>query len=131
MIIKDCNSSILKVFEIKKQIINVSLNWLNNYNINFTKQFNNIFNKILDNKIIIFFDSYKTVLSKFLIIFHFSKKISEFNSKRVIISMNINNYLQFNDIFNYIYIHDILIGIGNVIINKNFKHIINKYKKIK
>ena len=130
-IIKNCNSSNLKNFEIKKQIINLSLNWLNN-NKKFTKLFDNIFNKIIDYKIIIFFDSYKTILRNFLMIFHFSKRIRQYNGKRrIIISININKYLQFKNIFNYIYYHDIIIGIGRVIFNKNFKLIINKYKKNK
>ena len=66
---------------------------------------------------IIFFDSYKTILKNFLIIFHFSKKIRQYNGKRrIIIPININKYLQFENIFNF---------------NKNFKLIINKYKKNK
>ena len=91
---------------------------------------NNILNKISDNKVIIFFDSKNITLNQILMIKGFLKKLKQKNIKKIV-AININTNLKKDIIFNYIYNNDIIIGLDNIIFNKNFEMIIKKYSKNK
>ena len=130
-LIKLCNSTILKDIEIKNQIINIAFNFKNIYknDSKFSEIFNNILNRISDNKIIIFFDSKGITLNKILLIKNFFKKIIQIRKK--IVTININTNLKNDIIFNYIYNNDIIIGLDTIIFNKNFEMFIKKFEKNK
>ena len=131
-LIKLCNSTIFKDIENKKEIINISFKFKNIYNndTKFSEIFNNILSKISDNKIIIFFDSKNITLNKILMVKSFVKKFKQkIKKNKKIVTININTNLKNDIIFNYIYNNDIIIGLDNIIFNKNFEMIIKKYGK--
>ena len=131
IIINSCNISILKDNEIKKKIIDLSMYYLNifNRNIEMKNNANNIINKIFDNKIILFFNSNNKTFVDYLILSTIFNTLKENNNHRIIISIDVNNN---NNIVNYIYENDILLGIEEeIIFNVNFQEILNYYCKNK
>ena len=87
-------------------------------------------NKISENKIIIFNDSFDYLFDKYLIHISIYKFLAE-NYNRKIISVNMNNTEQFNDILTYIFPNDIIIGLDDTIFNSKFNKIINSYSNNK
>ena len=131
IMVNSCNISILKENEIKKKIIHLSIYFLKIFynNIEIKRNINYIINKISDNKIILFFNSYNKSLIDYLPISTIFKVLQK-NNRRKIISIDINNNK--NNIINYIYSNDILIGIEKEIIyNINYKKILEYYKNNK
>ena len=126
--IRRCNNLLIRDNEIKKKFIHISIHLFDLFsNNNFIiKSINYLVNKILENKIIIFNDSFDYLFDKYLI--HSSiYKFFEENYNKTIISVNINNTEQFNDILTYIFPNDIIIGLDDTIFNSNFNKIINSY----
>ena len=76
---------------------------------------NNIFNSPCNN-----------LFEKYLLQCSIYKLLSE-NYNQKIISVNMNNNGQINDILNFIYPHDIIIGLDDIIFNSRFNSIINSY----
>ena len=127
------NMEIGSPIEIKNRIYRLKkYNKINENNnndsyINYYKYY--IINKISDNKIILFFNSYNKSLIDYLPISTIFKVLQK-NNRRKIISIDINNNK--NNIINYIYSNDILIGIEKEIIyNINYKKILEYYKNNK
>ena len=130
-IINSCNISLLKDFEIKKKIIDLSVEFLNIFkNYEIKKNINFIINKIYDNKIILFYNSYNMTIFNCLSYLSIFKILKENNNKKII-SIDLNNITQINNIVKLIYYNDILVGFDNIITHKNFQLIINYYNKNK
>ena len=128
-IILICNASFLNNHnEIKKGITKILINNLNIYK---NKVYiNNILNIISDSKIILLINSYKKTFINYLdnlFLFKYFHK----NSNKRIISMDIINNNNINNIYKYIYSNDILIGMNNIIYDKNFKNISNLFSNNK
>ena len=109
------NNSIKNNNEIRNMLFHVSANFLSQYYYNETiyKEVNYAVNKISDNKIIIFNKFYSENIMNYLIhicIF----KFLQINFNKTIVSINLNNITQVNDIINYIYPNDLIIGIDNI-----------------
>ena len=126
--IRRCNNLLLRDIEIKKKFIHISIHLFELYiNNNFIiKSINYLVNKISENKIIIFNNSFDYVFDKYLIHISIYKFLAE-NYNKKIISVNMNNTEQFNDILTYIFPNDIIIGLDEIIFNSNFNKIINNY----
>ena len=130
-IVNSCNISILKDNEIKNKIIDISIYFLNifNRNIEMKNNANNIINKIFDNKIILFFNSNNKTFVDYLILSTIFNTLKENHNNRIVISIDVNNN---DNIVNYIYSNDILLGIEEeLIFNENFQKILNYYCKNK
>ena len=83
-----------------------------------------------NNKIVIFFSSEnKNIIDKLTYI-SISKYLQE-NNERKIIFVNINDNKKINTILNHIYNNDILLGLGNLMLQSNFKKIIKIFNKNK
>lgn len=128
-IILICNASFLNNHnEIKKGITKILINNLNIYK---NKVYiNNILNIISDSKIILLINSYKKTFINYLdnlFLFKYFQK----NSNKRIISMDIVNNNNINNIYKYIYSNDILIGMDNIIYDNNFKNISNLFSNNK
>ena len=130
--IRRCNNLLLRDIEIKKKFIHISIHLFELYiNNNFIiKSINYLVNKISENKIIIFNNSFDYVFDKYLIHISIYKFLAE-NYNKKIISVNMNNTEQFNDILTYIFPNDIIIGLDETIFNSNFNKIINNYSNNK
>ena len=130
--IRRCNNLILRDIEIKKKFIHISIHLFELYiNNNFIiKSIKYLVNKISENKIIIFNDSFDYLFDKYLIHISIYKFLAE-NYNRKIISVNMNNTEQFNDILTYIFPNDIIIGLDDTIFNSKFNKIINSYSNNK
>ena len=130
--IRRCNNLILRDIEIKKKFIHISIHLFELYiNNNFIiKSIKYLVNKISENKIIIFNDSFDYLFDKYLIHISIYKFLAE-NYNKKIISVNMNNTEQFNDILTYIFPNDIIIGLDETIFNSNFNKIINNYSNNK
>ena len=129
IIVNSCNISILKDNEIKKKLIDISIDFLNifNDNIEIKRNANNIINKINENKIILFFNSYNKTLIDYLTLSTIFNILKE-NNRRIIISIDVNNNNNFDNIINYIYSNDIILGIEEeIIFNENFQKILKNY----
>ena len=132
-IIKSCNSSIFKDKEIKKKIIDISIKFLNIFNNNkeILNYINNkILNKISDNKIIFFFNSFNKNIFDNLIYLIFYKFLQDYDYRKII-CIDINNIIQINSIINYIYSNDILFGLNDIMFHSNFLNVINNFNKNK
>ena len=130
--IRRCNNLILRDIEIKKKFIHISIHLFELYiNNNFIiKSIKYLVNKISENKIIIFNDFFDYLFDKYLIHISIYKFLAE-NYNRKIISVNMNNTEQFNDILTYIFPNDIIIGLDDTIFNSKFNKIINSYSNNK
>ena len=130
--IRRCNNLILRDIEIKKKFIHISIHlfelYINNNLI--IKSIKHLVNKISENKIIIFNDFFDYLFDKYLIHISIYKFLAE-NYNRKIISVNMNNTEQFNDILTYIFPNDIIIGLDDTIFNSKFNKIINSYSNNK
>ena len=118
------NSSILKVREIKNYLINLLLNFRDIYynRKDIINNINYILNCFSYNKMVIFFSSEnKNIIDKLTYI-SISKYLQE-NNERKIIFVNINDNKKINTILNHIYNNDILLGLGNLMFQSNFKKI--------
>ena len=83
-----------------------------------------------NNKIVIFFSSEnKNIIDKLTYI-SISKYLQE-NNERKIIFVNINDNKKINTILNHIYNNDVLLGLGNLMLQSNFKKIIKIFNKNK
>ena len=115
------NNSIKNNNEIRNILFHVSANFLSQYYYNKTiyKEVNYAVNKISDNKIIIFNKFYSENIMNYLIhicIF----KFFQINFNKTIVSINLNNITQVNDIINYIYPNDLIIGIDNIFFDEEY-----------
>ena len=115
------NNSIKNNNEIRNMLFHVSANFLNQYYYNKTiyKEVNYAVNKISDNKIIIFNKLYSENIMNYLIhicIF----KFLQINFNKTIVSINLNNITQVNDIINYIYPNDLIIVIDNIFFDEKY-----------
>ena len=124
---------IFKNNEIKKKLIRVSyfilkLYFQNKYNNNIFNLVNYCINKVSNNKIIIFFYSYKNNFEKNLRIIYLFNFLNECINKKIIF-INVNNKEKFNDILNFIYPNDILVGLDNIFLRGNFYKSIKYYSK--
>ena len=122
------NNSIINNNELKNILFHISVNFMNQYYYNETlyKEVNFAVNKISDNKIIIFNKFYSENIMNYLIhicIFKFLQ--NNFNKK--ILSINLDNKTNVNDIINYIYPNDLIIGIDDIFCDEVFKNITNLY----
>ena len=126
-IIKVCNISVLTNYEIKKKLIDTSIYFLNIFKKNDESlTINFLINKILDNKIIIFYNSNNTNLIDYLT--HLTIfQILQDNINKKIISVDGYNKTQVDDIVNYIYSNDILIGLDDIFFHDNFDNIFNNF----
>jgi glycosyltransferase involved in cell wall biosynthesis len=126
------NNSILKLNEIKNDLINISFNFLDIYynRKDIVNDINYILNCISYNKIIIFFSSENQNINDKLTYISINKYLQE-NNERKIIFVNINNDNQVNIISNYIYYNDIFLGLGSIMFQYNFLKIIKKFNKNK
>ena len=132
-IIKYCNSSILKDNLIRKNLIKISIKFLSIFknDKNISKNINNnIINKISDNKIIFFFNSFYKSLIDYINIFSIYCFLEK-NKDRKIISIDINDIIQVNNISKYIYSNDILLGLNNIAFHENFRKILKIFNKKK
>ena len=107
--------------EIRNMLFHISANFLNQYYYNETiyKEINYAVNKISDNKIIILNKFYSENIMNYLIhicIFKFLQN----NFNKTIISINLDNKTQVNDIFNYIYPNDLIIGINDIFFDEEY-----------
>ena len=107
--------------EIRNMLFHISANFLNQYYYNETvyKEINYAVNKISDNKIIILNKFYSDNIMNYLIhicIFKFLQN----NFNKTIVSINLDNKTQVNDIFNYIYPNDLIIGINDIFFDEEF-----------
>ena len=128
-IIFNCNASFLNdKHEIKKGITYISLELLYIFKNKaiMSKNINNILNIISSDKIIYFYNSFNKTLINYLNIFSIFKLLLE-NNNKIIISIDINNDTKFDNIFNYIYPSDILIGKDDIIFHKNFCKLTKHY----
>ena len=130
--IRRCNNILLRDIEIKNKFIHISIHLFEIYLKNnfIIKSINYLVNKISENKIIIFNNSFDYVFDKYLIHISIYKFLAE-NYNKKIISVNMNNTEQFNDILTYIFPNDIIIGLDETIFNSNFNKIINNYSNNK
>ena len=130
--IRRCNNLLLRDIEIKNKFIHISIHLFEIYLKNnfIIKSINYLVNKISENKIIIFNNSFDYVFDKYLIHISIYKFLAE-NYNKKIISVNMNNTEQFNDILTYIFPNDIIIGLDETIFNSNFNKIINNYSNNK
>lgn len=130
-IISICNASFLSnEKEIKKGISKISIDLLNTFKNEkqISKNIIYILNKISSNKIILLYHkNNQTSINYKLSLFKFLKE----NSNKIIIPIDINNNTQINNIINYIYLNDIIVGIVNIIYLKKFKMIINPFYNYK
>jgi glycosyltransferase involved in cell wall biosynthesis len=126
------NNSILKLNEIKNNLINISFNFLDIYynRKDVVNDINYILNCISYNKIIIFFSSENESINDKLTYISINKFLQE-NNERKIIFVDINNNEQVNIISNYIYYNDIFLGLGSIMLQYNFREIIKKFNKNK
>ena len=131
-IIKICNISILKDKEIKNRLNDISFRFLRIYNESkeIKNSINNIMNIYSDKKILFFYSTDEKTLFVYLSYLTIIKALQKFHFSRIII-IDINNYTQINNIKNYIYSNDIILGFDYLIYNKNFSKIINKYYRNK
>lgn len=83
-------------------------------------------NKISNNKIIIFNHPKNKAATEYFCVSSLFNYLKE-NSLKKIIYIDLRNKTQFDNIFNFIFPNDIIIGLDNTIFNKNFKKIINNY----
>ena len=128
-IISICNSSLLnKESQIRNGIIQILLEFLNIFKTKLInkRNINNILNKISNNKVILFINSYNKTLINYLDNISIFKCLQEKNDKKII-TIDINNNTNFDTIFNYIYSNDIFVGMDNIIYNKNFKNLSNHF----
>ena len=128
-IISICNSSLLnKESQIRNGIIQILLEFLNIFKTKLInkRNINNILNKISNNKVILFINSYNKTLINYLDNISIFKCLQEKNDKNII-TIDINNNTNFDTIFNYIYSNDIFVGMDNIIYNKNFKNLSNHF----
>ena len=124
-IINKYNTSILKDKEIKNSLIRIAIHLIkiSNFNIRIRKYINHNIIKISDKKIIIFFNSYTINIFDFYMYYSIFKIFKEINKK--ILFINLNNNKLFNEIMNYTYYNDILIGLDKLLFDEKFKSIIN------
>ena len=132
--INSINSSILKDNEIKKSLINLSIIFLKIFDKNNKKVLNNIINNIINTisnkKIILFFNSFNKNIIDYLLHFSVNKYLKDIYIRKII-SVDINDINQINNILNFIYSNDILLGLNDIIFHENFLKIINYYKENK
>ena len=130
-IINISNASILTNREIKNPLIDLSykLFFILNKNNTIINSINNIMNKISYNKIILFFNSLNKTLIDYLPQLSLFQILTELGNRKII-SIDINNDLQFNNIFQYIYPNDILVGFEDIINQSNFIKIMKCNNKI-
>ena len=126
------NNSLLKLNEIKNDLINISLNFLDIYydRKDIINDINYILNCISYNKIVIFFSSKNKNIIDELTYISINKYLQENNERRIIF-VDINNNNQVNIILNYIYYNDILFGLGNLVFQYDFIKIIKKFNNNK
>ena len=131
-IYKIYNNSIIKLNEIKNDLINISLTFLDIYydRKDVINNINYILNCISYNKIVIFFSSKNKNFFDKLTYTSINKYIQE-NNELKIIFVDINDNKQVNIIMNYIYYKDILLGLGNLMFQYNFIKIIKIFNKNK
>jgi hypothetical protein len=126
--IRKCSKLVLRDIEIKNKFIHISNNLFKHY-INDLDTYNNInylVNEISDNKIIIFNSPFTNLFEKYIIQTSIYRLLSEKYNKKIL-SVNMNNIGQINDILNYIFPNDILIGLDDIIFNSRFNSIVNGY----
>ena len=126
------NKSILKLREIKSNLINILLQFKGIYynRKDIINYINSILNSISYKKIIIFFSSEnKNIIDK-LTYTSISKYFQESNSRKIIF-VDINDNYKVNIILNRIYNNDIILGLGNLMLQYNFKKIIKTFNKNK
>jgi hypothetical protein len=130
-IINISNASILTNREIKNPLIDLSykLFFILNKNNTIINSINNIMNKISYNKIILFFNSLNKTLIDYLPQLSLFQILTELGNRKII-SIDINNDIQFNNIFQYIYHNDILVGFEDIINQSNFIKIMKCNNKI-
>ena len=130
-IINISNASILTNREIKNPLIDLSykLFFILNKNNTIINSINNIMNKISYNKIILFFNSLNKTLIDYLPQLSLFQILTELGNRKII-SIDINNDIQFNNIFQYIYPNDILVGFEDIINQSNFIKIMKCNNKI-
>jgi hypothetical protein len=126
------NNSLLKLNEIKNDLINISLNFLDIYydRKDIINDINYILNCISYNKIVVFFSSKNNNIIDELTYISINKYLQENNERRIIF-VDINNNNQVNIILNYIYYNDILFGLGNLVFQYDFIKIIKKFNNNK
>ena len=99
-------------------------------NINLLKKINSNINKISNNKIIMLYkleSHFSDLYLIYLTIFNYIK----IKYNKIIISININNKTHFNNIQQYIFPNDILIGFDNVFFDCNDNEIVDLFSKNK
>ena len=118
--IRSCSKSFLRDIEIKNKFIRIAINLFKKYinDKDTYKNINSLVTEILYNKIIIFNSPCNNLFEKYLLQCSIYKLLSE-NYNQKIISVN--------DILNFIYPHDIIIGLVDIIFNSRFNSIINSY----
>jgi glycosyltransferase involved in cell wall biosynthesis len=117
--------------EIRTIVIHFFVNFLKLYSHKMLiyKRINSALNKISDNKIIIFYEVFKTKNKHDYFFLNIYKFLNLRN--KTIISVNINNEDNFNDIKNFIYSKDILIFLDSIGYRKEVTDLLNRYKNNK
>ena len=126
------HNSILKLREIKSNLINILLQFkrIYYYRKDIINYMNSILNSISYKKIIIFFSSEsKNIIDK-LTYTSISKYLQESHSRKIVF-VDINDNYKVNVIWNRIYNNDIILGLGNLMLQYNFIKIIKTFNKNK
>ena len=126
------NYYLLKTNEIKNKIINAFINLMNFYgnsDIFIYKQINFVLHKLSENKIIIFYNNTDT--TQFFNCVNITEFNSIINSNKHIISINIANITEKNDIADYILENDILIFFNNSFFFDKLKLFLESHKNNK
>ena len=131
-IINRCNYIKIKDIELKNRIIHIAMKILKSFanNINLLKKIKSNINKISNNKIIMFYkleSHFSDLYLIYLTIFNYIK----IKYNKIIISININNKTHFNNIQQYIFPNDILIGFDNFFFDCNNSKIVDLFSKNK
>jgi hypothetical protein len=118
------HKSILKLREIKSNLINILLQFKGIYynRKDIINYINSILNSISYKKIIIFFSSENKNIIDELTYTSIIKYLQESNSRKIIF-VDINDNYKVNIILNRIYNNDIILGLGNLMLQYNFKKI--------
>ena len=126
--IRRCSKIFLRDIEIKNKFIGIAINLFKQYfnDKDAYKNINYLVTEILHNKIIIFNSPFNNLFEKYFFQSSIYKLLSEKYNKNII-SVNMNNIGQINDILNFIFPNDILIGLDDIIFNSRFNSIINSY----
>lgn len=93
------------------------------------KKINSVLNKMSDNKIILFYELFKTKNKHSLFFLNIYKSLNL--RSKTIISVNVNNENNIDAIKNFIYSKDILIFLDSLVYRNDVKTILDKYKNNK